>query len=179
MGRDFRSLQKNDNPVAESFFRLREPSFEKLVFFAINFILPQWLARRLPLRMNKVVDDETNFLRDLCQDIVSDKRQALNVSKDLVKDLEADILGTMMLGGDFSDTELVDQMLTFLAGGVSFNSNFQCSNRCVIDCIVQLVKSALKYLLTPTLLARNHRACYHMGLLPTHPTPRYPRASPL
>ncbi|KAJ5461825.1 uncharacterized protein N7458_003377 [Penicillium daleae] len=117
MGRDFRSLQKNDNPVAESFFRLREPSFEKLVFFAINFILPQWLARRLPLRMNKVIDNETNFLRDLCQDIVSDKRQALNVSKNLVKDLEADILGTMMLGGDFSDEELVDQMLTFLAGG--------------------------------------------------------------
>jgi hypothetical protein len=34
MGRDFRSIQKNDNPVAKSFFRLREPSFEKLVFFA-------------------------------------------------------------------------------------------------------------------------------------------------
>jgi cytochrome P450 len=142
MGRDFRSLQKNDNPVAESFFRLREPSFEKLVFFAINFVLPQWLARRLPLRMNKVINDEANFLRGLCQDIVSDKRQALNISKNLVKDLEADILGTMMLGGDFSDAELVDQMLTFLAGGVSFTFNFQCSNRCVVDYIVRLVKSA-------------------------------------
>jgi cytochrome P450 len=141
MGRDFRSLQKNDNPVAESFFRLREPSFEKLVFFALNFILPQWLARHLPLRMNKVINDETNFLRALCQEIVSDKRQALNVSKNLVKDLEADILGTMMLGGDFSDEELVDQMLTFLAGGVSFTFNFPCSNRYVIDYIIQLVKS--------------------------------------
>ena len=30
----------------------------------------------------------------------------------------ADILGTMMVGGDFSDSELVDQMLTFLAAGV-------------------------------------------------------------
>jgi cytochrome P450 len=73
--------------------------------------------------MNKVIDNETNFLRDLCQGIVNDKRQALSVSKNLVKGLEADILGTMMLGGDFSNAELVDQMLTFLAGGVSFTFN--------------------------------------------------------
>jgi cytochrome P450 len=44
------------------------------------------------------------------------------------KELEADILGTMMVGGDFTDDELVDQMLTFLAAGVcsvSFLADFE------------------------------------------------------
>jgi cytochrome P450 len=69
--------------------------------------------------LNQVITNETGFLRNLCNDIVREKREMLAASKASAKDLEADILGTMMLGGDFSDTELVDQMLTFLAAGVS------------------------------------------------------------
>lgn len=122
MGRDFRSLQKCDNPVAQSFFRILSPTTEKMAFFAMNFILPPWLAQRVPWRLNKIITHEANFLRDLCTDIVRDKRKAIAMSKSSVKDLEADILGTLVLGGDFSDSELVDQMLTFLTGGVSFTS---------------------------------------------------------
>lgn len=119
MGRDFCSLQDKDNRVAESFLNILEPTTEKMAFLAMNFTLPQWIAQRVPWRMNDVITNETNFLRNLCNDIVREKRQTLAESKASAKDLEADILGTMMLGGDFSDTELVDQMLTFLAAGVS------------------------------------------------------------
>jgi cytochrome P450 len=121
MGRDFCSLQDKDNRVAESFLNILEPTTEKLAFLAMNFTLPQWIAQRVPWRMNDVITNETNFLRNLCNDIVREKRQTLAASKVSAKDLEADILGTMMLGGDFSDTELVDQMLTFLAAGVSIH----------------------------------------------------------
>jgi cytochrome P450 len=119
MGRDFRSIQNSDNPVAESFLRILEPTTEKMAFLAMNFTLPQWIAQRVPWRLNQVITNETGFLRNLCNDIVREKREMLAASKASAKDLEADILGTMMLGGDFSDTELVDQMLTFLAAGVS------------------------------------------------------------
>ena len=121
MGRDFCSLQDKDNRVAESFLNILEPTTEKMAFLAMNFTLPQWIAQRVPWRMNDVITYETNFLRNLCNDIVREKRQTLAASKASAKDLEADILGTMMLGGDFSDTELVDQMLTFLAAGVSIH----------------------------------------------------------
>lgn len=119
MGKDFRSLQNSENKVAESFLRILEPTTEKMAFLAMNFVLPQWIAQRVPWRLNKVIADETGFLRELCNDIVREKREDLASSKASAQDLEADILGTMMLGGDFSDTELVDQMLTFLAAGVS------------------------------------------------------------
>jgi cytochrome P450 len=128
MGRDFRSLHNPENKVADSFLAILEPTKEKMAFLAINFILPQWFARRLPWRLNKVIDTETGFLRDLCKDIVHEKRKTIVSSNMTAKELEADILGTMMVGGDFTDDELVDQMLTFLAAGVfsvSFLADFE------------------------------------------------------
>lgn len=118
MGRDFRSLHNPENKVADSFLAILEPTKEKMAFLAVNFALPQWFARRIPWRLNKVINDETGFLRDLCRDIVHEKRASITATKATAKELEADILGTMMLGGDFTDDELIDQMLTFLAAGV-------------------------------------------------------------
>ncbi|KAH8432508.1 cytochrome P450 [Aspergillus melleus] len=117
MGRDFGSLQNPENKVADSFLAILEPTREKMAFLAVNFVLPQWFARRIPWRLNRVVSEETGFLRDLCKDIVHEKRAAITASGATAKELEADILGSMMLGGDFTDDELVDQMLTFLAAG--------------------------------------------------------------
>lgn len=118
MGRDFRSLHNPENKVADSFLAILEPTKEKMAFLALNFILPQWIAQRIPWRLNGVVEQETGYLRDLCNEIVNEKKEAIKASGATAKELEADILGTMMLGGDFSDSELVDQMLTFLAAGV-------------------------------------------------------------
>ncbi|OGM41331.1 cytochrome P450 monooxygenase [Aspergillus bombycis] len=117
MGRDFRSLHNPENKVADSFLAILEPTKEKMAFLAVNFALPQWFARRIPWRLNKVINDETGFLRELCRDIVHEKRASITATKATAKELEADILGTMMLGGDFTDDELIDQMLTFLAAG--------------------------------------------------------------
>ncbi|KAL4867836.1 hypothetical protein BDV12DRAFT_110981 [Aspergillus spectabilis] len=117
MGRDFRSIQNSENKVADSFLAILEPTKEKMAFLAINFILPQWFAKRIPWRLNKVVDDEVGYLRNLCKDIVHEKRAAITATKATAAELEADILGSMMLSGDFTDDELVDQMLTFLAAG--------------------------------------------------------------
>lgn len=118
MGRDFRSLQTPENKVADSFLAILEPTKEKIAFLAVNVLLPQWFARRLPWRLNHVIDTETGFLRELCKDIVLEKKASIVTTKPTAAELEADILGTMMLGGDFTDDELVDQMLTFLAAGV-------------------------------------------------------------
>lgn len=121
MGRDFRSLQNSENKVADSFLAILEPTKEKMAFLTVNFILPQWFAKRIPWRLNKVIDDEVGYLRDLCKGIVLEKRAAMTATKATATELEADILGSMMISGDFTDDELVDQMLTFLAAGVCFH----------------------------------------------------------
>lgn len=119
MGRDFQSLTHAENKVAESFLAILEPTKEKLAFLAVNFALPQWFVQRIPWRLNKVIATQVGFLRELCHRTVQDKRIALGQSKANRDELEADILGSMMQSGDFTDNELVDQMLTFLAAGVS------------------------------------------------------------
>lgn len=120
MGRDFQSLTNKENKVADSFLRILEPSREKLIFLGVNFVFPQWFARLVPGmgRLHKVVDEETGYLRRVCHEIVCEKREALKSQRADTQELEADILGTIMLRGEFSDDELVDQMLTFLAAGV-------------------------------------------------------------
>ncbi|PWY74994.1 cytochrome P450 [Aspergillus heteromorphus CBS 117.55] len=117
MGRDFRSLHNPENKVADSFLAILEPTREKMAFLAVNGLLPQWIARRLPWRLNRVIDTETEFLRHMCKEILVEKKASIASTKLTAAELEADILGTMMMGGDFSDDELVDQMLTFLAAG--------------------------------------------------------------
>lgn len=119
MGRDFQSLTHSENKVADSFLAILEPTREKLAFVAVNFALPQWLVRMLPWKLNKVVDTQVGFLRDLCHQTVRDKRVTFVQNKAKEETPDADILGFMMQNSDFTDSELVDQMLTFLAAGVS------------------------------------------------------------
>lgn len=159
MGRDFRSLHNPENKVADSFSAILEPTREKMAFLAVNFVLPQWFAKRLPWSLNEVVDNETGFLRDLCNEIVQEKRAAIVASGATAKELEADILGTMMMGGDFTDDELVDQMLTFLAAGVRLSTP----------------PIPLQSLTGP---ARNNSQRPDLGLLPPHPPPTIPRPPP-
>lgn len=126
MGRDFQSLTSKENRVADVFQNILEPTWEKLFFLSVNFLLPQWFATRIPWHLNKVVNDDVGYLRSLCHEIVQEKRSSFK-GKNLEKGpLETDILGTLIVRGDFSDSELVDQMLTFLAAGVSIQSNIRC-----------------------------------------------------
>jgi cytochrome P450 len=118
MGRDFQSLTTEKNRVADVFLNILEPTGEKLLFLVVNFVLPQWVATRIPWHLNKVVNDDIGYLRSLCRDIVQEKQLAFKGQKLDESQLEADILGTLMVRGDFSDNDLIDQMLTFLAAGV-------------------------------------------------------------
>lgn len=90
-----------------------------LIFLALQIITPQWFAKHIPMRANKVVEDNTRFLRNLCGSILKEKHQALSEKKDTAAE-ETDILSNIINSGDFSDDEIVDQMLTMLAAGVSF-----------------------------------------------------------
>ena len=56
----------------------------------------------------------SNFIRALCRSSIDSKRQ----HGSLELDGELDILTVAMKSGGFSDEELVDQMMTFLAAGM-------------------------------------------------------------
>lgn len=116
MGRDFKSLTAESNDVADAFIELLRPEFSRLVFLGMHFMIPEWLVRALPFKENKVLNEIGTFLRGVCRDIIKQKKFELQEGGDLS---EHDILSRIIQTGDFTDAEVGDQMLTFLAAGVS------------------------------------------------------------
>lgn len=118
MGREFNSIRDGDNEIAQAYLEILEPTRQKLVFFALNALFPQWIAQRLPLKLirelNGVVDRQIGLLTRICTDIVRDQK-AMKYDEDTEK--HNSILASMVRKSDFSDEDLVNQMLTFLAAG--------------------------------------------------------------
>lgn len=114
MGKDFQSLTTEENKVAAAFLEVLEPSRDRLYFFAAHFFMPEWILRRLPVGPNEVLDRNCAFLRGLCFDIVAEKHEQMRRNE---KGSDYDILTQIMQTNEFSDSEVVDQMLTFLAAG--------------------------------------------------------------
>jgi len=122
IGRDFQSLENENDPVSQNYTAILKPSADLLLLFAFSLILPQWLVKSIPCKANIVLPRKVGYLRAVFHDILHEKRKQLASEKDQDKNIEGDILGTMMRGGEFTDDELVDQMLTILAAGVSRTS---------------------------------------------------------
>lgn len=57
----------------------------------------------------------SDFIRSFCRSSIQSKRQKPKLEKG--SEGELDILTVAMESGDFSDEDLVDQMMTFLAAG--------------------------------------------------------------
>ncbi|KAG8167089.1 hypothetical protein KVR01_002778 [Diaporthe batatas] len=116
MGRDFKSLTAKQNDIADAFIELLRPEVSRLVFLALHFMIPEWLIRVLPLKENKTLNEIGTFLRGVCRDIIKQKKFELQEGGDLS---EHDILSRIIQTGDFTDVEVGDQMLTFLAAGTT------------------------------------------------------------
>ncbi|OQE15446.1 hypothetical protein PENSTE_c028G07114 [Penicillium steckii] len=117
IGRDFQSLENENDPISQNYTAILKPSADLLLLFAFSLILPQWLVKSIPCKANIVLPRKVGYLRTVFHDILHEKRKQLASEKNQDKNIEGDILGTMMRGGEFTDDELVDQMLTILAAG--------------------------------------------------------------
>lgn len=110
LGRDFNTLQNSDDELARLYEEIMAPSREKLILILLNACIPQSLLKALHLKIDKRLDDLTNRLRAICEHFVREKRQT-NTGESF------DVLAQLIRLNEFSDGELVQQMLTFLAAG--------------------------------------------------------------
>lgn len=114
MGRDFQSLQNEENAVAQRYLGLFTPTFEGAMIFVASLLYPSWVAPMIPGRANTLINDGVRYIREVCLDIVREKKVEISSGKTE----SVDILSTMLRGKEISDDACVDQMLTFLAAGV-------------------------------------------------------------
>lgn len=113
MGKDFQSLKNNDDPLVQTYEELLEPTFEKQLFFLFNMLFPQKIISRLPWKINERQKVILNTLNSVTAGLVQDKKETIKTESEAHKD----ILSNCLRSENFSDPQLVDQLLTFLAAG--------------------------------------------------------------
>jgi cytochrome P450 len=113
LGRDIGSLRNSDDELIHNYEEILEPSTEKGVYFLLHLIFPGWLIALLPWKLNERVRVTTSRLKEICTEFVRQKKARMK----LESEESVDILSIMIRSNDFSDENLVDQLLTFLAAG--------------------------------------------------------------
>lgn len=116
LGRDIGSLRNSEDELIHNYEEILEPTTEKAVYFVLHLIFPPWLIGILPWKLNTRVKVTTGNLKRICQEFVAEKKVKIK-GLHIERPQDRDILSIMIRSNNFSDDNLVDQLLTFLAAG--------------------------------------------------------------
>ncbi|KAL4753908.1 hypothetical protein BDW72DRAFT_201139 [Aspergillus terricola var. indicus] len=121
MDRDFGSLADPHNELAAQYHRVLEdaPLWLKLLF-AAGFVLgTERIVTALPVKRNRNIAEGARYVRQVAQQLIREKRERIKHTPNKVEGGGGgkDILSVALSSGKFTDLELVDQMMTFIAAG--------------------------------------------------------------
>lgn len=113
LGKDFNGLKNPEDELIKTYEEILEPTREKGIYFALNVLLGRRIVTMLPWNLNNRLKTITDKLRKYCLDLIRDKKQIIKAQGEE----NFDILSLLIKSNNFSDENLVDQLLTFLAAG--------------------------------------------------------------
>ena len=112
-GRDFHILKNPDEPLIKNYDELLKPGKTKFLYFLLSVTFSRRFVQLLPWKMARTFEETTTNIRAICLQLVRDKVEAITKRADD----HFDILSLLIKSNNFSESELVDQLLTFLAAG--------------------------------------------------------------
>ncbi|KAL2000041.1 hypothetical protein VTN02DRAFT_3640 [Thermoascus thermophilus] len=117
MDQDFHSLRDPSNKLNEQYRRiLVEPSrLMRLVTLFGMLVMDLELFAKLPLRQNVEINAASESIRTAARQIIRQKKEKMERQPEAAGDV--DIISVALRSGAFSEENLVDQMMTFLAAG--------------------------------------------------------------
>lgn len=113
LGRDIASLRSSEDELVKNYEEILEPTSEKAIYFICHLLFPPRLIAMLPWKLNERVKITTGNLKRICTDFVVDRKSKMKHEGQESRD----ILSIMIRSDNFSDENLVDQLLTFMAAG--------------------------------------------------------------
>ena len=116
LGRDFNSLQNPKDELVERYHTVLEPDGEKLLWFSLQLIFPQWLVSAIPWRINTQINEIQSYLFGFATNMVEKRRERFEKDKQAKESLN-DIISLLVKSNDFTDNELAHQTLTMMAAG--------------------------------------------------------------
>ncbi|RWA04221.1 hypothetical protein EKO27_g10884 [Xylaria grammica] len=113
LGRELNTIKDFDNPLAKAYDELFEITGEKGIYTLLSMLFGIKTIQLLPWKMNGVFKGLRRSLVSICESMVAEKREAIH--KD--SDGHSDVLSLLIKTDNFTDADLANQLLTFLAAG--------------------------------------------------------------
>jgi cytochrome P450 len=113
LGHDFGAIADPDGELSRIYQQLFKPSRQAQFLGLLQILFGARLVDLLPVKRNADVHSASRKIRGVCADLIREKKQKL-ARKELV---DVDILSVALESGGFTDENLVDQLMTFLAAG--------------------------------------------------------------
>ena len=114
MGKDFGAIQDPNTELSSTYRSIFQPSKQAQYLGMLGLIIPFWLIRLLPVKRNSEIRDAAISIRKVCRELIEHKKANMNQKE---KRVDADIISVALESGGFTEDNLVDQMMTFLAAG--------------------------------------------------------------
>ncbi|KAL8797755.1 MAG: hypothetical protein Q9195_000107 [Heterodermia aff. obscurata] len=114
MGQDFGCLRNPDTEILSAYRRVFQPSGQTRLLNFMGLVLPIWLLRALPVQRNDDLRTSAATIRRTCRQIIQQKKTNI---EEQGKNSGIDIISVALESKAFSEENLVDQMMTFLAAG--------------------------------------------------------------
>ncbi|CAD6504194.1 BgTH12-05928 [Blumeria graminis f. sp. triticale] len=113
MGQDFQAVRDPTTELNRTYRKVFKPCREAQILGLMNNFLPAWFVSRVPMKRNGDIEAAASVIRDICRKMIRIKKE--KAEKNQLTDY--DILSVALQSGGFSEENLVDQMMTFLAAG--------------------------------------------------------------
>jgi cytochrome P450 len=113
LGHDFGAIVDQNSELNQTYRYLFTPNKQAQALNLLSQFIPGWFLGRLPVKRNEDISAASQYIRSVCRSLIQEKKQKL-ANKETTGH---DILSVALESGSFSDEDLVDQLMTFLAAG--------------------------------------------------------------
>ncbi|KAI0206402.1 cytochrome P450 [Astrocystis sublimbata] len=113
LGCDFGAIRDHNSELNQTYRSLFQPTKQGQILALLGQFIPEWALIRLPVKHNDNINGASRYIRSVCRDLIQEKKQKLEETKQA----DHDILSVALESGGFSDENLADQLMTFLAAG--------------------------------------------------------------
>ena len=121
IGRSFNAIEDEKSDLYQTYQIIFLQDWQTRLIGLLNLLVPFWVTRMMPIPRNIKVERARRYLSKVCLDLLAEKKNRIAVAKEKDgSDAEAggkDILTVALKSGGFTDDQIVDQLLTFLAAG--------------------------------------------------------------
>lgn len=113
LGRNLNALHDTDDELVQLYEWIFRMNLQKKLWFFVHFLFPKKLIDLAPWKVNRDIMAKSVDLRRVCAKLVNEKRNEMAKESDE----SIDTLAHLIRSNNFSDLDLVDQVLTILAAG--------------------------------------------------------------